>query len=307
VVNSESEEKSIGKLLIKKSKQCLILLYLNSVSYKRLANQTKKDYLFFIKVFMGDKDIKISSLDTPKVQKFYNSCAEKRGVPTANHVKAVMSRIFNFGISIGECSSNPFTNIERISHRSRKEVWTKDHLKSFLDVAYSRFAWRSVGLIVQMAYTWCQRLTDMSNLKWENYNLDTGVLKLEQSKRRARVELPTPKHLHEMLVNQHGDVGFDGQPYIAPKIYYGRILSKPYDKLLLGSVSKKIKKEAGLPDSLWIMDMRRTGTTEMVDAGVPLPQIMAVTGHSNAQSLTPYMKNTLTSATEALTKREEFK
>ena len=49
--------------------------------------------------------------------------------------------------------------------------------------------------------------------------------------------------------------------------------------------------------------MRRTATTEMVDAGVPLPQIMSVTGHANAQSLTPYLKNTLTSATEALSKR----
>ena len=45
--------------------------------------------------------------------------------------------------------------------------------------------------------------------------------------------------------------------------------------------------------------MRRTGTTEMVEAGVPIGQIMSVTGHANPQSLKPYMKNTLTSATEA--------
>ena len=60
---------------------------------------------------------------------------------------------------------------------------------------------------------------------------------------------------------------------------------------------------AGLPDEYQIMDMRRTGTVEMVDAGVPLPQIMSVTGHSNPQSVKPYLKNTLTSAKQAATLR----
>ena len=60
-----------------------------------------------------------------------------------------------------------------------------------------------------------------------------------------------------------------------------------------------------MPSDLWIMDMRRTGTTEMVEAGVPIGQIMSVTGHANPQSLKPYMKNTLTSAKEACRLRQQ--
>jgi hypothetical protein len=41
----------------------------------------------------------------------------------------------------------------------------------------------------------------------------------------------------------------------------------------------------------------------MVEAGVGLAQIMQVTGHQNPQSVKPYMKNTLTGATNALTLR----
>jgi integrase len=52
------------------------------------------------------------------------------------------------------------------------------------------------------------------------------------------------------------------------------------------------------------MDLRRTGTTEMVEAGVSIGQIMSVTGHSNPQSVKPYMKNTFTSANYALTTRK---
>jgi integrase len=67
--------------------------------------------------------------------------------------------------------------------------------------------------------------------------------------------------------------------------------------------ARKVMRKAGLSEHLQIMDMRRTGTMEMVDAGVPLPQIMAVTGHANPSSVKPYMKHTLTSAKNAATLR----
>ena len=53
-----------------------------------------------------------------------------------------------------------------------------------------------------------------------------------------------------------------------------------------------------------IADLRRTGTTEMVEAGVTMGQIMAVTGHASPNSVKPYMKNTLASANLALTQRQ---
>jgi len=61
---------------------------------------------------------------------------------------------------------------------------------------------------------------------------------------------------------------------------------------------------AGLSEDIRLMDLRRTGTTEMVEAGVGMAQIMSVTGHSNPQSVKPYMKNTFASADYALTARE---
>jgi len=277
--------------------------YVKSLSYDKLSDNTQRDYTYFISICCGASphgtdlyDHKVRTLTTPMVQKAYNEWA-KRGVPTANHTRSVMSRVFNYGIKVGLCMHNPFTHIEKLSHRTRQEVWTQEQIKQFLDTAYSKFEWRSVGLIVHMAYTWCQRLGDMTNLKFDNYSFEDQVLKLEQSKRRARVELPTPDSLHKILVQQHKDMGF--QPYIAPRIAYGKIQEKPYDKVMLGTIARNIRNKAGLPDNLWIMDMRRTGTTEMVEASVPLPQIMSVTGHANAQSLKPYMKNTLTSSSEA--------
>jgi integrase len=63
-------------------------------------------------------------------------------------------------------------------------------------------------------------------------------------------------------------------------------------------------RDAGLPDELRLSDLRRTGTTEMVEAGVSMGNIMSVTGHANPQSVKPYMKNTFASADLALTSRQ---
>jgi len=62
---------------------------------------------------------------------------------------------------------------------------------------------------------------------------------------------------------------------------------------------------AGLSKELRLSDLRRTGTTEMVEAGVGMGQIMSVTGHANPSSVKPYMKNTRKSAELALTARKK--
>jgi integrase len=295
-----------------RSLQDIVDLYYASLDYRSLAPATQRDYKYCINALLSvvQGRIKFASanlqtIKPPNAQYAYNLWAEK-GVPWANHCQAVASKLFNWAITLGYTEMNPFSKVSRRPHKARKVVWSREDVTLFLETAYSRFQWRSVGLIVQMAYEWCQRLGDMANLTWDKYDFDSRVLRLEQSKRRARVELPTSDDLHEMLVKQHQDLGH--QPYVCPRTYYNMIIdSRPYDKNALQYTARIIMDAAGLPKEYQIMDMRRTGTVEMVDAGVPLAQIMSVTGHQSPQSVAPYLKNTLSSATSALSKRNEFK
>jgi integrase len=153
-----------------------------------------------------------------------------------------------------------------------------------------------------MAYEWCQRLGDMRLLQWDSIQFDKARVHIEQSKRRAEVFLPVSDDLLEMLAQQQEDFGF--QPYVAPMTVPIRGVYKPYTLHRLPKVARRIMREAGLPEELRLSDLRRTGTTEMVDAGVGMAQIMSVTGHANPQSVKPYMKNTFTSADLALTARK---
>jgi integrase len=56
--------------------------------------------------------------------------------------------------------------------------------------AYGDFNYRSIGLIVHMAYEWAQRIGDMRNLQWSSLDLDAQRLDLEQSKRGVSVHIP---------------------------------------------------------------------------------------------------------------------
>ena len=292
------------KNLSEKSKVSdLIKSYTNSIDFNKLSKKAKYDYPYYLNRWLGSRTAgttlqhtRIADLSSPMCQRIYDEHAA-HSVSLANHVLAVYKVVFNYAISNGFTTFNPFKAVKAQTVRPRRVVWEREHLTKFMQTAFSKYEWRNVGVIVYMAYSWGQRLGDMRCLKWSNYNLNTGVLELEQSKRRARVSIPAHNDLREMLKQQHEDFGW--QEYIAPSHVkqHGSLL--PYSLTKLAKIGKDIMQAAGLPDDLQLMDMRRTAVTEMVQAGVPLPNIMSITGHATPHSLTPYMRNTLKSATVA--------
>ena len=288
----------------------LISSYKKNISYTSLIPKTRKDYSYYLDCWLMSKAspmakplhmAKLSELTTPTCQRIYEEAAEK-SVSLANHSLAVYRLLFNYAIRHGFTQHNPFSKVLKRAEKARKIVWTRADLKAFLTVAYADFKLRNVGLIVQMAHEWGQRLGDMRTLKWSNYNLETGVLTLEQSKRRATVTIPTSQALQEMLKQQHSDYGW--QEYVAPSNSpdkAGGLL--PFSPVRLAILGAEVMQKAGLPEELRLMDLRRTAVSEMLEQGVPITNVMSVTGHATPQSLAPYLKHTLKSATFAQTLR----
>jgi len=279
----------------------LINFYYQSNDFNMLRESTKVDYRYFLTVLHQTIGCRKYKDVTPKVAKKAYEDWVKRGISFANHTATCASRVYNYAIQMEHAEQNPFAKIKRKTTQQRKVVWTHGEVNKFLDVAYSDFDFRNVGLIVHMAYEWCQRLGDMRMLKWENLDLDKQQLTLEQSKRRADVFLPISDNLTAMLKEQKADFGF--QEWVVPHPVPNKGKYKPYAMERLSKVGRRIMRLAKLSEELRLMDIRRTGVTQMVDKGVSLPQIMAVTGHTHVSSVKPYMKHTYTSANSALTQR----
>jgi integrase len=287
-----------------KTVQQLVDKYYTSNDFSMLRDRTKQDYQYFLRVMCQEfGDVKYDELTSKQAKHAYEDWVA-RGISLANHICTVSSIVYRYAIDMEYAMVNPFASVKRKTPPQRKVVWTEDDVRQFLDTAYSTFEWRSLGLIVHMAYEWCQRLGDMRLLTWDNFDLAERKLYLEQSKRRSQVTLPIEDDLLEMLVQQEQDFGF--QQYVVPRTSPVQGQYHPYSLERLSKAGRAVMREAGLSDELRLSDLRRTGTTQMVEAGVPMGQIMSVTGHSNPQSVKPYMKNTYASANNALTTRKSY-
>jgi integrase len=288
--------------------QQLVDKYYSSIDYKNLRDTTKSQYQYFMSIFLNTEvegvmlsEVQSKDFTTKRAKVAYDIWCD-RGIPFANHVMSVARVLFNYALRMEDIKVNPFSNVRRRATDRRKTVWSREHVRTFLEVAYSDFNSRNIGLIAHMAYEWCQRLGDMRVLTWDAIDFDNASVFIEQSKRRAEVHLPIEDDLFEMLVQQEQDFGF--QPYVVPRPYPIKGEYKPYTIRKLPKYARQIMDAAGLPKELRLSDLRRTGTTEMVEAGVGMAQIMSVTGHANPQSVKPYMKNTYSSANSALTARK---
>ena len=282
--------------------------YYSSIDFKNLRDDTKAQYQYFLGV-MIDTDIEGNVLGNVGYRQMSSKRAKiaydiwcERGIPFANHVMSVARILFNYAVRMEHVHVNPFATVRRRATERRKIVWTRDNMETFLEAAYSDFKTRNIGLIAHMAYEWCQRLGDMRLLTWDAIDFDNARVFIEQSKRKAEVHLPIDDDLLEMLVQQEQDFGF--QQYVVPRPYPIKGEYKPYTLHKLPKYAREVMDAAGLPKELRLSDLRRTGTTEMVEAGVGMAQIMSVTGHANPQSVKPYMKNTYRSANSALTARK---
>ena len=278
----------------------LIKTYKSSNEFNELVKTTQQQYEYWLRLATEQlpSNINYNDISGARASQVYSNISQQKGVVLANRVLAVCRRLMSYAIRMDIASDNPWRKVKMQREEARRVVWTREQVTSFLDTAYAEWDTRSIGLIAQMCYEWCQRVGDMRTLTWDAINFDEGYVKLVQSKRRAQVKVPISDGLLAMLREQNGALDF--QPLVAPNVTDNM---KPYNMYRISGWVNKVKEKAGLPDELRLADLRRTGTTEMVEAGVPLPQIMSVTGHATPASVTPYMKNSLTSAREACTLR----
>ena len=290
----------------------MVQYYLHSPQFLALRPRSQKDYeynlLKALKTSVGVsktfESLRISKVSVADCKVVYQTWLQ-RGKRMANNTATILSVVFNMAEELELLASNPMRRVKKAKQDVRRVMWSRDQVKLFLDTAYGEYKWRSIGLIVHMAYEFAQRVGDMRLLEWKSVDLDGARLDLVQSKRRAEVHIPINPKLLAMLKTQHQDFGF--QDYVAPNVRPISGHHKPYNEFDISILVNEVKAQANLPKELTAMDMRRTAITEMVEAGVDTTQIMSVSGHNSPQSMRPYIKHTFRSANNALARRESYK
>lgn len=303
----ESEKTMVKKPNRNARVQDIVDFYLHSKGFAALTGASQKAYERHLESVVAT-EVKGRALGQYRARtlrvEYTNLAYEewlKTGIRTANYRKAALSVAWTYAMRMDIISNDPVRLIKARSTKPRKVKWTREQVKLFLDVAYSDYKWRSIGLIVHMAYDLAQRVGDMRMLEWQSVNLDAQRMDITQSKRGADVHLPLSDSLTDMLRQQKEDFGF--QPYVAPKPKPVAGAYRPYTQADIDNAVNAVKREAGLPKKITAMDLRRTAITEMVEAGVDLAGVMQVSGHRSPVSVQPYMVNTFSGASKALAQR----
>ena len=285
----------------------IVEFYLHSDNFARLSGKSQKEYESQLDKALATHvegkplgDYKARTLKAKHTNLAYQEWL-KTGIHQANYRKATLSAAWRYCMRLDVMETDPVSLVKTVATKPRKVKWTRDQVEQFMTTAYSDFKWRSIGLIVHMAYEWAQRVGDMRTLTWDELDLDAQRIDLTQSKRGADVHLPISDSLTAMLKQQREDFGF--QDWVVPKPVPTSGAYVPYTVDGIDDAINEVKKTAGLPKQLTAMDLRRTAITEMIEGGADLAHIMQVSGHRSPESVRPYMVNTFSGASMALSKR----
>jgi len=269
--------------------------YFADRAFTKNVKTTQKDYTYFLgclcATVVKGRPLgawKYKDVDRAMANMAYDKWASQ-GPTHAEHIRSAARRVWGLADTKWQLLFiNPWKGIDPAHKPKRDVLWTQEQIQTFMDTAFSRYEWRNVGLAMLLAYELGQRLGDMRTLTWANFIVKDGTMDFVQSKgRQGKKPERVIRKLNEYcLLKMHEQMQYFGDcEFIVP--HPGKM--EPYLANHFSKTGQRIRLAAGLPNHLFMMDMRRTAVNEALEAGSSEEEIMTMTGHKNVASLAPYV------------------
>ena len=210
----------------------------------------------------------------------------------------VLRRMWNIGSRHGKVKYNPFAKMDIKGLPPREVLWSPEQVEAFINTA-DEMGRASMGTLALLCYDLCQRPGDMRQITWEEA-FNGGLISFVQEKTGTPMAIPCSERLQNRLQEAYKDTP------VGCVVLNERTL-KPYDRRLYNVYRKQIMKAAGIPSHLQMRDLRRTGATEMAEAGATNAEMRSVTGHKSMDVLSIYVRTTQAQASSAVNKRFAIK
>jgi integrase len=222
--------------------------------------------------------IKVANVRHADVEKLHRDVS-KRAPYRANRVVSLLSRMFNLSIRWGWRADNPARGIER-NHEDRPQRFLSPaeiaRLAAVLDGHPER---TSAALVRFLLLSGC-RFGEAAGATWDQFDLEAGVWVKPsahtKAKREHRVPLSAPaRQLLAELRAANGDhphvfPGKDGRPLTTVKTFWASVC------------------RAANIQGARIHDLRHTHASILASAGLSLPIIGALLGHTHVSTTARY-------------------
>lgn len=279
----------------------LVATYKKTAKWTALRDNSKIAYnMLFEKaldVRLGNSKVSVGEMHhtnfkSMHAEALYHYLKEHVSEHRANHTMKVMRCVWSVLAPKGLVKGNPFAKMGLRSLPDRIVLWEPEQVMHFIKTADEAGYW-SIGTLALLCYDLCQRPGDMKRLTWAKF--DGEYFDFVQEKTKERVTIPASPRLLQRL---HGING-EATDYILKYEATG----KPYGRFDYYKIAARIRKLAGLPSHLQIRDLRRTGATEMAEAGVTEDELRSVTGHRSRGVLNAYVRPSRKLAQHGMNKR----
>lgn len=243
--------------------------------------------------FLGPRaGSRLETIAQPDIVAFRNALlAEGRTAPTINAIVLhVIGAGFDLAFRQGVIRHNPIAGLRPLADpgRKRKQAFTLYEVRKLL--AVTQGDWKGVILA---GYSTGARLGDVANLRWEDIDLDNGVVAFTQAKTGKQTVVGLHDDFREWLLpigNKFGPIF----PSLAGLTTGGaRGLSSQFSEIMrqAGIESKLIRTRRGKGQnvrSLTFHSFRHSAATHVFKAKVIEEAQKRVTGHSRGQTLKRY-------------------
>jgi integrase len=253
----------------------------------------------------GHPDVRL--LTTPIIQQLYEEIVSPdpdtgdRTLAKGRNVISTLSMLMGYAkVRLEGLASNPADGVIMARKTKRVVFWTLDQMQKAKRTAL-QIGLSSIALSVDLAYDLGQRRGDLVSLKVSQW--DGRTFAIVQEKTNQSIKVPAIESLRrqmEELLRRRNPapddcvlVDDDGKPYTGDSFY---------------DAFQDVVQRAGLTD-LWFHDLRRTCVVRLARAGLSIPQISAITGHtlkSASTILETYLPRDETVAAEGIKKLEEY-
>lgn len=214
----------------------------------------------------------------------------------ANGSLRVARLLWEYFINEEMVADNPFRRVRVSTLPARRALWTRNQVECFIMKA-DKVGSPEIGTAAMLAFELCQREGDVLALAWSH--VKQSQVQIRQNKAEALVWLPLADLPELMLrleaaarTSTHVITQPNGRPWLGNAHQFRKVV-------------RRIADQAGIPAGLTFMDLRRSGLTELGEAGATDDEIRSVSGHKTREIVAAYVLPTDVQAGHALKKRRQ--
>ncbi len=256
---------------------------------KRSWQDDRARYRLYLEKPLGNKKLShITRLDIASIHSGITKQMKEKGKSpsstqyksgaTANRVLALVSVVFNWGISTGLCENNPARGIKKNTEKSRERFLQPEELAGFLQSVREEESDDIRDYVMLSLFTGARR-SNVLSMKWEQVSFQQKLWCIPHSKNNESVLVPLVDEVMDILKGRKDNES----EYVFPAKGKTGHLQEPWKGW------QRILKRAGIKD-LRLHDLRRTMGSWQAITGSSTIIIGKSLGHKSQQATAIYAR-----------------